>query len=242
MTTPSIAFRRLYNEAQGILWTSPSPLSSSLSFESTGFLILLLLLSLCISIQMGFFVGESSGLIVTHLLYKVALIIAVARWVFCWALRLRDRWSLFSSAPDHDTEFSVPPTSTPTTSTAVASSQMIRDNLVLTTLGDLTERLPENGNWDTCAVCLNGLSKEDEIRELRNCYHVFHRECIDRWMDGAHDNNHTTCPLCRAPLLTSSQFQSLSFVSRAQPSWAVERLLYLFGDDLLFWFEKYNIP
>ncbi|XP_018824111.1 E3 ubiquitin-protein ligase ATL4-like [Juglans regia] len=184
---------------------------------------------------MGSFVEESSGLIVTHLLYKVALIIAVARWVLCWALRLRDWWSLSSSAPDHDTEFPLPPTSTSTsTSTAVASSQMIRDNLVLTTLRDLTERLPENGNWDTCAVCLNGLSKEDEIRELRNCCHVFHRECIDRWVDGAHDDNHTTCPLCRAPLLTSSQFHSLSFVSRAQPSWAVERLLYLFGDDLLF--------
>ncbi|KAG2717755.1 hypothetical protein I3760_03G191000 [Carya illinoinensis] len=182
---------------------------------------------------MGFFVAESSGLIVTHLLYKVALIIAVARWVSCWVLRLSDWWSLSSSAPDLDTDFPLPPTSTPT-STVVASSQMIRDNLVLTTLGDLTERLPENGNCDTCAVCLNGLSKEDEIRELRNCCHVFHRECIDRWVDGARDDNHTTCPLCRAPLLTSFQFQNLSFVSRAQPSWAVERLLYLFGDDLLF--------
>jgi RING-H2 zinc finger protein RHA1 len=170
---------------------------------------------------MGFFVEEySAGLLVTHLIYKAALVIAVVRWVWCWTLRLRDR-SLSSAS----VEAEFPPT--------IASSQMIRDNLILTTFGDMTERLPESRSLDACAVCLNQLGMQDEVRELRNCCHVFHRECIDRWVDRDHDN-HMTCPLCRAPLLTSSQFQSLSFGSKAQPSWAVERLLYLFGDDLLF--------
>lgn len=47
-----------------------------------------------------------------------------------------------------------------------------------------------------CAVCLGRISKRDEIRELCNCSHVFHRECLDRWVD----EKKVTCPLCRAAL------------------------------------------
>lgn len=174
----------------------------------------------------GFLCGGVRGFAaVTHLLYKAALIIAVVRWVLCWTLRPRDR-SLSSVSSSASDEADFPPS-------AVASSQMIRDNLILTTFREIIERLPENRSLNTCAVCLNQLSMQDEVRELRNCCHVYHRECIDRWVDRDHDN-HMACPLCRAPLLTSSQFQVLSCGSRDQPSWAVERLLYLFGDDLLF--------
>lgn len=46
---------------------------------------------------------------------------------------------------------------------------------------------------ESCAVCLYEFEGEDEIRWLRNCRHIFHRACLDRWMD--HDQK--TCPLCR---------------------------------------------
>ncbi|CAN4075923.1 unnamed protein product [Withania somnifera] len=46
---------------------------------------------------------------------------------------------------------------------------------------------------ESCAVCLYEFDWEDEIRRLMNCCHVFHRSCVDRWMD--HGQN--TCPLCR---------------------------------------------
>ncbi|CAK7348850.1 unnamed protein product [Dovyalis caffra] len=46
---------------------------------------------------------------------------------------------------------------------------------------------------ESCAVCLYEFEGEDEIRWLKNCKHIFHRCCLDRWMD--HDRN--TCPLCR---------------------------------------------
>ena len=48
-----------------------------------------------------------------------------------------------------------------------------------------------------CAVCLSGIGGGDEVRRLSNCRHVFHRACLDRWME--HDQR--TCPLCRAPLI-----------------------------------------
>ncbi|KAH8504678.1 hypothetical protein H0E87_012059 [Populus deltoides] len=162
---------------------------------------------------------EESGLIVTHLLYKAALVLAVLRWALAWALRFKNRTHLASPSNDSLQQ-----------SHPVPSSQQIRDGLILTTFGDVTERMP--GVCDTCAVCLSQLRDQDEVRELRNCCHVFHRDCIDRWVDHdhEHDENHNTCPLCRAPLLTASQSLART---RAEPSWAVERILYLFGDDLV---------
>lgn len=50
---------------------------------------------------------------------------------------------------------------------------------------------------ESCAVCLYEFEAGEEIRWLANCKHIFHRGCVDRWMD--HDQK--TCPLCRTPLV-----------------------------------------
>ena len=47
-----------------------------------------------------------------------------------------------------------------------------------------------------CSVCLNCVEKSHEIRELCNCYHVLHKECLDRWVD----EGQVTCPLGRTLL------------------------------------------
>ncbi|KAK4841641.1 hypothetical protein QYF36_007931 [Acer negundo] len=48
-----------------------------------------------------------------------------------------------------------------------------------------------------CAVCLNTIEEEEEMRELR-CDHLFHSACLDRWVG----YKHVTCPLCRVPLFS----------------------------------------
>ncbi|KAF7092742.1 hypothetical protein CFC21_095199 [Triticum aestivum] len=50
---------------------------------------------------------------------------------------------------------------------------------------------------ESCAVCLGDFHAAACVRRPRGCRHVFHRACLDRW--AAH--GHSTCPLCRAPLL-----------------------------------------
>ncbi|KAJ0261285.1 hypothetical protein HA466_0044340 [Hirschfeldia incana] len=168
---------------------------------------------------MSFFI-EDSGLIITQLLYKMALLITVLRWIFSFILRYRSR----------------------STSTPSISSQAIKESLSVTSFRDAAERYPESISY-TCAVCLGDLEDGDEVRELRNCSHVFHRECIDRWLDyecddnnnEGEEDNHRTCPLCRTPLLAAANTSSCcgEWPAKNEPSWAVERLLYLFGDDLL---------
>ncbi|XP_004508056.1 probable E3 ubiquitin-protein ligase RHA4A [Cicer arietinum] len=167
--------------------------------------------------SMGFYTEESiSGFTISQAIYEAALIIAVLRWVLCLVFKVikHRRTTSIHTPQQHPTCHMLP----------------------LTSFGDIKDRLPETE--ETCAVCLNKLKMEDDVRELMNCYHVFHMECIDKWLEHGHENeNHNqTCPLCRAPLFLdscsiSSEFSSC--VSPPQPSWAVERILYLFGDDLL---------
>lgn len=49
-----------------------------------------------------------------------------------------------------------------------------------------------------CIVCLCNMKEGEETRELK-CRHVFHRGCLDQWVEFGH----VVCPLCRVPLLTA---------------------------------------
>ncbi|XP_042407885.1 E3 ubiquitin-protein ligase RHA2A-like [Zingiber officinale] len=63
------------------------------------------------------------------------------------------------------------------------------------------------GGGDTCVICLGEVEAAEKVRELANCRHSFHVDCIDRWVDAGH----VSCPLCRAPLLCRcSSFVSIN--------------------------------
>ncbi|GMP49055.1 hypothetical protein CsSME_00016177 [Camellia sinensis var. sinensis] len=47
-----------------------------------------------------------------------------------------------------------------------------------------------------CVVCLSVFEDNEVGREMPNCGHVFHVECIDVWL-----TSHLNCPICRAPVL-----------------------------------------
>ncbi|KAB1207654.1 RING-H2 finger protein ATL18 [Morella rubra] len=52
-----------------------------------------------------------------------------------------------------------------------------------------------NNNVDgMCSICLVEFEKEDIVSQLSRCGHVFHMNCIERWLD----RNQFTCPLCRS--------------------------------------------
>ncbi|XP_060184476.1 probable E3 ubiquitin-protein ligase RHA1A [Lycium barbarum] len=49
----------------------------------------------------------------------------------------------------------------------------------------------------TCAVCLCTFEEGEEVRELIKCNHIFHKDCLDTWLQ----KDSATCPLCRSKVL-----------------------------------------
>lgn len=68
--------------------------------------------------------------------------------------------------------------------------------------GEIGRRLVTDG----CAVCLYEIEPWEEVRRLSNCRHVFHRCCLDRWMQ--HDQR--ICPLCRTPLIPDEMLETFN--------------------------------
>lgn len=55
------------------------------------------------------------------------------------------------------------------------------------------QHLPDNlGSGDTCAICIEQLEEDDEIRGL-TCGHAFHCTCVDVWLT----TRRAICPLCK---------------------------------------------
>lgn len=46
-----------------------------------------------------------------------------------------------------------------------------------------------------CTVCLSEYTDSDTLRMLSVCHHVFHQDCIDKWLA-----SRTSCPICRSDL------------------------------------------
>lgn len=156
-------------------------------------------------------------------LCKVALVFAVTRWLLSFAL---DLLTNSMASPDPSAQASSGSSCCMTSpSSSSANLRILRENLSLTTLGNIEHRLPEAHE---CAVCLNKLKKNSQVWELSNCSHVFHKHCLEKWL--SYDSR-MTCPLCRQALISPSSTAPGSHLQ--QPSWAVERMLYLFGDDML---------
>ncbi|KAL3499313.1 hypothetical protein ACH5RR_038406 [Cinchona calisaya] len=77
------------------------------------------------------------------------------------------------------------------------SASLIRELLLPVVKYSEILRSSSDDGEESCAVCLYEFEDDDEIRRLLNCRHIFHRNCLDRWMD--HDQK--TCPLCRTTFI-----------------------------------------
>lgn len=46
---------------------------------------------------------------------------------------------------------------------------------------------------ERCLICLDDYDPEDNLR-LLSCRHVFHKQCVDKWLEQGRNN----CPACRS--------------------------------------------
>jgi len=45
---------------------------------------------------------------------------------------------------------------------------------------------------ECCAVCQEDIEPSVEVRQIKQCTHVFHRDCVDQWFEQS-----VFCPICR---------------------------------------------
>jgi len=50
----------------------------------------------------------------------------------------------------------------------------------------------ETARQGECAICLEEVGEGGAVKMIAYCKHVFHAECIDRWLE-----KQVTCPVCR---------------------------------------------
>uniref|UniRef100_A0A5B7C8R4 Putative E3 ubiquitin-protein ligase RHA1B-like n=1 Tax=Davidia involucrata TaxID=16924 RepID=A0A5B7C8R4_DAVIN len=105
--------------------------------------------------------------------------------------------------------------------------ELIKKKLSVIEFGTFIERLDMQMEEEhaECAICLSRLERSHEIRELSNCFHAFHRHCLDEWVD----KGQVTCPLCRTKLLPHHHGKDGK--GGGGDPWRVERIAYLFGED-----------
>ena len=55
-----------------------------------------------------------------------------------------------------------------------------------------------SGDDNTCTICQDEFKNGDEIRTLP-CFHKFHKDCIDKWLDRS-----SVCPICKKDIRRGS--------------------------------------
>lgn len=132
---------------------------------------------------MGFPLGYSE-LLLPKLIFQAFSFLGLIQNLFSYIFSLLGLTHLLEtdpSTPDHTTHQPQPQS---------LSAVLLREILPVIKFQEL---LQESDAPDRCAVCLYEFEGHQEIRRLTNCRHIFHRTCLDPWLD--HD--HKTCPLCR---------------------------------------------
>jgi hypothetical protein len=61
-----------------------------------------------------------------------------------------------------------------------------------------------------CAICYSLYSKNNKPIKI-GCQHVYHKSCIDTWIESKHDEN-ATCPLCRASIRECDECDGRGYV------------------------------
>jgi len=146
--------------------------------------------------------AASSAPSVPRLLLILVFVVALGRRLLNWILMPLHRTGILEEAHQY------PPGSltlwpiTPLTTTTDTSSSSPIDNH-LQTIREILPVVVEYGSSGadrqediTCAVCLADFRAADRIRRLAKCGHVFHMECLDKWID----YQRYSCPLCRSAI------------------------------------------
>lgn len=149
--------------------------------------------------------AASSAPRVPRLLPVLVFVVTLGRRLLNWIVSplrgigiLEEAHQYSAGPPDVLTLWPITPPSTTTPNTSSSSAidhhGIIRENLPVVV--EYCSSAADGEGDITCAVCLNDFLATDRIRRLGKCGHVFHMECLDKWIE----YRSYSCPLCRSPI------------------------------------------
>lgn len=100
-------------------------------------------------------------------------------------------YELWQSYAEIEAEFN---TSVGCESAICSNTEFILERIPTRLFREIIEQQAE----ELCAVCLCELVGCQQVRQLPYCAHLFHKDCIDRWVS----RDRRTCPLCRSSLVS----------------------------------------
>jgi hypothetical protein len=107
------------------------------------------------------------------------------------AIQERNRYAVTVEQPSENTT-TAETDSTEKTEKGMESHECIPTDSSGIPLENQTDKAIPLGGGDSCAVCLEAIENDDDIRGLK-CGHCYHQACIDPWLI----SGRTTCPLCK---------------------------------------------
>ncbi|CAJ1820257.1 unnamed protein product [Sphenostylis stenocarpa] len=166
---------------------------------------------------MGFPVGYPEVLVPKLFLHVLSLLAWLRSLVTALFRLLR-----LSDLLDTDSASLAWPPESPSPRVPTLSALLIREFLPVAAFCDLSGAGDCPPSPTGCAVCLSEFCAEEEIRCMENCKHMFHRACVDRWID--HDQK--TCPLCRTPFVPYHKLEEYN-----QRLWAASGIAQFYQED-----------
>ncbi|XP_028774703.1 probable E3 ubiquitin-protein ligase RHA4A [Neltuma alba] len=128
-------------------------------------------------------------------IFSIPILFSIILFLLFYLFYLKRRASSLSSPPHFL------PTTAPSTT---YHSTPCRLDLTLQFLDTLPkvlfdEELKEKDSQ--CCVCLGEFEMKEDVLQIPQCKHVFHRDCIYHWL-----HSHSTCPLCRCCIIPPTKF------------------------------------
>ena len=161
--------------------------------------------------------------------------------IFSRSVSMRDMLQRLRTSGQRDTPIAVSfEVIGPSTSTSSPVGLTIQELNEHTTLG-LYEDIPNteqtensstevstDSSTDCCSICQEQINSQSIIRQVDRCGHVFHHECIEKWL-----SDHRKCPLCMQNVIQTEDEQPTTHTDTTNEQTSrEERLFNLVASEL----------
>ena len=55
-------------------------------------------------------------------------------------------------------------------------------------------------NTTECVVCMESFENGTQVRKIPSCRHIFHNDCLMKWLSGAQQIDAQKCPMCNSDI------------------------------------------